>query len=1120
MPKTTREYVSVCQVCEESFKKETPVGHGKRGTRFTCEKHQYESHLPLNKHSYIRCDLCPPPNCFAPNTFHSHYRNQHKDGDSNNNLVEEEQDDDGDFVVFHDSDQGDDDDWQNTITTDTTTPTRKHYRDPTGAYSENKVFLENYMADDVGECSKTIHRYLEREQKGLSEGTKCRGLKQLVLDAFQGNWDFRGALPSDKEVYFHILMTCFLVTLTVNQIQMFAELLHIVVTESTEMGKRGNGTSDTFKSRNTWIPRNLNELQKIYLKGEKSILKNVPSPSVFGIGSTYAVTSIRDVIRCLFLFSPPEDIKENDNQATSKNISRISALARRLCPDFTPFKVRWSEWMDKFDTYGTKRNRKSIHVTSTTFFGPDNEMYTYPITFGGGSADITAMHNYLHRAYTELTGELQYFWDPRNPSVDGHHIMTPAVCLPECCIQDRVERNSTTKTLSHSSPWARRMSYICFLRARTLMPCQACHNRRVHHYASTEQVDDALHTVAILEQNTCTKCLDLNFHGSLPEEFEMVIPRPEKYPKTFQCNTLGCTECGDPSFLPENFPIPANTDAPFSAHAYKITFASLKAALRLAIHMYRKKAWNVAESETYLRVCGVSPLLWKDTRKFMELHEDENLSDEQIFEWAEPFTWKRGELLPLGAYTEAPMHLLKGIGGDVFDDIESVLSKWKKFTPMTKGINEWLTAANKLQLQWLRLIPFGGKDHNSTGPFVSENYLDLARCQTLLYLIEAEKLGLQNRKGFDVLIRFLHYHECIVSRILADVDLVEQTPGFADVLHDYVKMFLYTMHRLEKYFVKLKVLPMENKGNGLSLLNLQQSIRENGAPRRHFDGYCEANVGLWKPDLRNIRFSDTFFPLKLKHIHQVNSLQYLKAIAAENACVPPSPKISRYQRYFRVYKSKSAVGILGEDSVNANAEIDDKDIHEWCSAFQPEGKGAVFVAYHQKQDEILMEQLAVEFNTAIDVAGQRNLHKAYPVKFGDGEPLPLTFDEKKVIGVSFIRYKRNDGKIYCAIVRSDRLVGLEHPKLPRPPIHWAHEDDSIQDDNMSSLPEQDGVVPIEAAQREEVINELAAQQALSDGATSNTAIVSEDESPQDPGSERAVDLGDDAYVQQSHLPHQ
>ena len=333
---------------------------------------------------------------------------------------------------------------------------------PVTDWSSIQSFFRSHISDE-----KT-RRYLADEHRGPTIG--ARMLVKRAFDSPDGN------LPSTDETYFHLLMSCFLLSLTESQRETFFVLVQVIYDNAVLQCQKSNGIFNTGTTR---MPTCRDDFLRFYLQKNHSIIKSLPHPPVTRNNhETHAFTEYFDTIQhYLAMGKVPFDTVAycRDNEVVPERYADVMNQYSSHSPTYV---VMVDEWRDKFDGNTSKQNRSSVLANTTTVVGA-NESYstsntdTFPQCIGSGADSSTSAESHLAESLATLLDGITWFYSPI------HRALVPCVVMFRSSIQDRVERSAFTYHLSHSSPLCRRWGYAGPFDLRGLNTCTRCYRSRV-----------------------------------------------------------------------------------------------------------------------------------------------------------------------------------------------------------------------------------------------------------------------------------------------------------------------------------------------------------------------------------------------------------------------------------------------------------------------------------------------------------------------------------------------------------------------------------------------------------------------------------------------------------------
>ena len=778
-------------------------------------------------------------------------------------------------------------------------------------------YIQEFINSNVHDPN--TRQYLLDEHRGPTVGARM-----LVKRAFDSP---DGTMPSPDETLFHLLMASFLLSLTENQRQTFFVLIEVIYNNSVIQCRKAFGPKDNnsppndgiFCTGTTRMPTCKDDFNRIYLTKTNSIIRRLPHPPVHrSIHETHAYTDYHQTIQNYFsMGKTPFDVVSycRQHDVVPFRYSQIMEKVEQYQPTYV---ILIDEWRDKFDGNTSKQNRTSVLANTSTIVGQHKSYSTsvtdtYPQCIGSGSDPSTLAELELANQINDITDGIQWFYSPKDSAV------VPCLVFVRSSIQDRVERSAFTYHLTHTSPICRRWGYTGAFDLRGLASCLNCFQRRLDRMCFPE---DACQTVE------CLDCADFDFER-VPNKYFVTLPKA--YP-------LKRCHCGSCPTFPQGRDIPNGLSF---VVPQKMDFDWVRQVVRCTIHHRRAGVWNVTEGKSYVYLSGLNKKMSELIETTLQQHQD--LAENEIVDALLPAAYVRN--IPLDHYTDAGMHLLKGLAENVLELVSDWLKKLKLNRSFCKHCSELNRSLNLLHLSWLRVLPFGGKDEETTGGWVSENHLDFIRVLPFLlstFLSESPRdlFSEENSKPTaHLVVRFAYLTNCLYSRCMySTIQWSKDSKAVEAQLLDYAKLFLSDMISLD-----LTGKWME-KGNPVSLLNLPFNFRMFGGLRDVWDGNRERYASHLKHFLFNVRSkSTTYYKLKMEQILQEQTLRTMMEAVQPlvlNPLLADRHEPSKRYSDFKIYPSADAVSSLSGVPISAiqlsmgqtNAVIDgidlDRDTHD------------------------------------------------------------------------------------------------------------------------------------------------------------------------------------------------
>ena len=493
------------------------------------------------------------------------------------------------------------------------------------------------------------------------------------------------------------------------------------------MHKRGENadsiefTQELVKSRahgwSTCIPQSWNDVRQNYLEGSRSMLLNLPLPTIHRDVDGHSYVLISDCIRHFLGHQSVSDIclippQLGDEAVTHSSLSKraqeILDLPHGALSALRSYILLWN---DDVEPNRTKANRGSIWLmTATIATCPDNGhsmAHTYPIAVGKKGDDHDPVLNRLEQSLEQLRSGGDYYIGDQNKKAR----ITFEVFAT---LQDQPERRDFNCMRAGNGTHTARFGVSAdhgFLYREAILP-------------------------------SCKKCLD--YMQKALAENSTPWPMPS-------CNVcVRWDALDDPNGLckyrpPLDCPLSSNrvietTRGPM-IRPFKITYDTLKAGVDAAHEGFVSGGWSNQNCESYLEVEGLASkfidnVLEHSTRNYsLALARAEPDRYQAIIDAAErnpmkynkipyPAAWSR-PTMSLDLHPDVIMHLLfLGVVKTTIIQIQNCLSAQSKLGSFLKSTNSYLREFLSMSIEWLPIQPYqGGK----LGGWVSENFLGFSR---------------------------------------------------------------------------------------------------------------------------------------------------------------------------------------------------------------------------------------------------------------------------------------------------------------------------------------------------------------------------------------------------------
>ena len=475
----------------------------------------------------------------------------------------------------------------------------------------------------------------------------------------------------------------------------------------------------------TRVPTSWSQLRSSHLEGSRSIVTNLPIPTVrLDDRGEHSYVSLVDCIRHFLglrnlsdIALIPNDLIQQDQSIIDH--SSVSPRAReilRLCgsPDKTTALYSYILfWSDDVEPNRTKANRGSVWLMTATIAthlknGHCME-HTFPIAVGKKGDDHGSVVAAVERDMEQLrNGLCPDFYIGRSRKKVKLYFELFAT------LQDQPERRD----------------FNC-LRAGN-----GSHTGRFGVSAD----HSAIYKANILP--ACGQCLQLLENGLQNDQCTWPLPNCMRCVRwDVLDNPNGLARYNPPSDYPTLSKRIVNTPEGKQIKPFRITYKSLKEAVDTAHDQYLNGDWTNQNYESFLEVEGLST-------KFIEKAMEQSIRSYSlklarespdrypaIINAAEadpakygkvpyPPAWNR-PTIGLDLHPDVIMHLLfLGVVKTTILQIQNCLSAQSKLNSFRKSTDGYLQEFQKLHIEWIPIQPYQGE---RMGGWVSENYLGFSR---------------------------------------------------------------------------------------------------------------------------------------------------------------------------------------------------------------------------------------------------------------------------------------------------------------------------------------------------------------------------------------------------------
>ena len=316
--------------------------------------------------------------------------------------------------------------------------------------------------------------------------------------------------------------------------------------------------------QNLNLPHSSNEMTAMFTSGPKSILKNLPYPTITQLPDGHVYVSLVDIVRDLVGHGRHiESLCHNSASTHSKSVRGVEILdsSTVASPTGAPtYVLPIYLWRDGFDPFNVKRNKASAWSMFASIGTPQVAIHSTCNTYLSALGPSNISHNSVEQL---LQSDLKILSSGKLKVYDGHSKTVVLVFAQIYSIQeDRPEKGSHTYTAAGNSNYHARFGYSGnVLSVKDKLPsCARCLEARLHN------------TVSI--PGSCRECFDWSFDGL-------------RYP------------------VPRDYPTPSANVIDGTLRFHPITFQSLQLALETCHEQVSLGNWKIAQAKCYLSTEGI-----------------------------------------------------------------------------------------------------------------------------------------------------------------------------------------------------------------------------------------------------------------------------------------------------------------------------------------------------------------------------------------------------------------------------------------------------------------------------------------------------------------------------------
>ena len=544
------------------------------------------------------------------------------------------------------------------------------------------------------------------------------------------------------------------------------------ITNSTEQ-KMDNAKRQNILQSND--PPDFKAIRNKYLKGNKSIVKNLPIPNV-EMAHGFAYVPLEQTVNLLLAMGLPlrhykDDSHWKDEYGKYEG-EYFKSLHEKIKSDVCYADTRSyiaRGWSDGFSLHYVKIDSEynNLQLYTVTLLGEKGQPdHTWPFAIGFKQSDHSKILNmFLAQAKALATPKLRY--------IGGSERKLVLVSIHlQVMMNDYIERVANC-FLSQNGKFAHRWGYSCAYCEKTTPSCKSCRGKRI---------DRVLAGTADAPSDSPSGCDHCTDWWSLSIPTEKLTRYPLRIEEVKSIRQMEQT--GNLKMMP----------------AVKLNFEMLRNCV-----LEVKEHWDKVSKETnkpptkvdvkyYFDICGIQP-------KLSEKMIDELIHGDGKIEEMIPEIWKDIIGSGLDLFVQLPMHLCAlGIEKTLIKNTKSFLNMGFSLKSgkdkMVPEVQEVHNRINSASIDWLDSQPFTSKDDLTTSNWQSDSFFAFTRTSLVLFGVLAEDedcegaIGVPNHQEAFQEVRVLWF--CLMSNMFADEQVSSHT------IDDYSKLFLDACVRLHK----------------------------------------------------------------------------------------------------------------------------------------------------------------------------------------------------------------------------------------------------------------------------------------------------------------------------------
>jgi hypothetical protein len=699
------------------------------------------------------------------------------------------------------------------------------------------------------------------------------------------------------------------------------------------------------------VPTSVCDFRKFCLTNRNSVMSLMPSELVHKING-HACIKLNDKINHIMGHGIEIDFYDKNTDRRQHGLNGCAAMKKmytRLKQQngYTPeTKIGYVLlWSDGFQVHHVRTKNNNLWVLTVTFQAPGNmkvsKFHSFILATGLYNWDHTpVVEAYFNELQHIRKGRWRYCGKQKKKIHTMFDLLVYAADHPERCSLAFTRDKGNMGCL-----W----KYSTRVNATLLPSCVECKEKRFQWLNSWYEN----HVAPPMYVSVCERCQDWNRLGTR---------------KVFRGGLLK----GYPISACNGSPAPPKKRSVPTKYLYpaRQSFQFLRKGCIYAFYNRATKAWTVANLNAYLQSVGVKDKLITDIHRMAD-HVRATNSDPMEYIKSElklPRVWDQP--FPMDAFIDSPMHMLfLGVVKSVMTELKQYAISYKKNAAFIQHANELLKSVRDYHTSFCRIELFGKEDSTTFTPgWLSDNYVSFARIMPVVCGILLDDLMTPTDCRDDnvqqaVLQRHEHCKSMLVSCHVMIAHLMYAGDVPTTVIEHHIKVFLQCCNEYEKstmlwsnaknakdeadaqqlmrseqasslsdniYGTNICAIakPMqedetrkrqvtqfwETKSNFVSLLNLPKQIESYGPVRHYWEGDQERNIQLFKPLIKCMRKTESYFCIKMRHLQLHHTLELLtmkRVQAGQSDWFFTANKTVRGNN-IHIYKSKIALESLLE----------------------------------------------------------------------------------------------------------------------------------------------------------------------------------------------------------------